>query len=125
MKIEFEIPDLKFNVEDIVEIKNTENDKSIFVRVESYEISGNWIHSDKHTTVRENKHCFYNTTVQLNSYYNTSDIELIRPGKIICFSIERLEKFKKVNWDLQVTTPDTIENIDRREKEWLKSKLEI
>lgn len=42
MKLEIEVPDFKFDICDVVEVKNERNDKSVFVRVLSGTMDGGW-----------------------------------------------------------------------------------
>jgi len=42
MKVELDLPDIKFSYGDLVELPNERNDKSIFLRVISGQIYGNW-----------------------------------------------------------------------------------
>jgi len=69
MKVEFDLPDFKFHIGDVIERKNEHNDKSVFVCIVSSSMDGVWA-IDEMTTSFLVQHGHYITSVQADSYYD-------------------------------------------------------
>ena len=119
MKVEFDLPDFKFHVGDVIERKNEHNDKSVFVCIVSSSMEGGWTINETLNSAGPSflvQHGHYITSVQSDSYYDHIDKRLIRPGKCICFEKEKLEKYEKVQWNTRLVEADSPSNIDERRK---------
>ena len=92
MEITITVPDFKFNVGDVVERKNENNNKSIFLHIYSREYAGEWASKDDKKAIILNKMC-YTTIVQKGSYYDAIKLELMRPGIVGCNGINEYGSF--------------------------------
>ena len=113
-------------------MSNDQNDKCQYYRVEAGAMSGSWSHtltsetdvsfpllstipSDADTILNKGQ---YICSVQCDSYYNHTDLELMRPGTTIVFGIDELEKHDKVERPWGITSMDTVDNVCKRNREW-------
>lgn len=98
MKIQIEIPDPKFKVGDVVKVKNERNEKSMFLRVNSIEMVGEWVHREEGaweqpiTFAQLGPMAFYYTVALSGSYYDSDVIDLMDVGSHLPFAMNEMER---------------------------------
>jgi len=121
MQIKFNVkqPNIKFKKNDIVELKNTKNNKSMFVRIEKIVYLGTWFSCEECNSMFGNiNNITYGVSIQKNSWSDKENSLPLRPGMGISYKRDILEKFDVVNWTDDVIKIDDKFVINQRQADW-------
>lgn len=116
MELKLDI-NFKFKPGDIVELKNDNNEQSLFAQVKECCAFGEF-ESRNDNVLEMNISRNYNVVVQIGSCHDDKDATPLRPGLYLVFD-DVFENGKLItDFDIPVIEMDTLGNISDRKKQW-------
>ncbi len=118
MKIQFEIPDVKFEPGDFIRYTETGSLTGLLViaRIQYISFEGSWYYDGKKPSVSVEE-CYYMVIVQEGSL--TTEKTPLRPGILLTCPMEDIHTYaRKVKYKCKFWEGDTLDNWVERDRVW-------